>query len=874
MKHFYKLFASLALVCIIFNASIAQNILSDQPEYLGKSDQLLNQFTRKINAQSRNGQALMDLKITDGKVVTVRVNTKDLSGDNGYLIGEIDGKPSSSLYLRYQNKSLEGNIVFRDSGQAYEYFTDDQGDTFVKEVDINQILCVNYEDLSEHDEDQKTEKSDGEDTNQTATSRAATELQSYPGANGVVLLDFDGHYVSGTPWNNGWPINAQPSGMSDTQIIEAWEIVSEDFRPFNVNITTNEAIFNSYPKNRRMRCIITPTNTAAPGAGGVAYIGSFNWNDDTPCWSFLRQGKSAGEVSSHEIGHTFGLGHDGRTYPSETYFGGHGNWAPIMGVSYYKNVTQWSRGEYNYANNSQNDLASISSSTYGVGYRNDDHGNSTSAATAIKIGANGTVAAAQNNGVIERTADVDLFSFTTGGGNVQLNFNPASRHANLDILVKLYNSSGSLISTHNPTGLTASINTTLSAGNYFVSVDGTGAGSPASNGYSDYGSLGYYSISGHIPASSGNQSPVVSITSPANGATFNSPANITINAGASDPDGSVSKVEFFRGAIKIGEDTSAPYSFVWTNVAAGTYSLRAKATDNSGAVTLSSAVSVTIGTQNNCNAPSGLYASNVTSSSASISWAAQPGATQYLVWWKSHNASGWNKFFSNTNSGRFYDLQPNTTYYFAVSAYCSGKYTANSATKSFTTQELYAAYVYPYCDYSGYSVGLAPGSYTLAQLREKGIYDNDISSLQVRNGYEIELYRYDYFQGGSWWFTSNYSCLYYLNFDNTASSVIVRPARSAASEEQQAASKDSEPQFKPAVSVAPNPFIDKLAIKFEGDHTAEIRVIDTFGKEVLMLKGVDAGRQLDLSGLSPGVYILKITTGNQVNVQRVVKQSK
>ena len=92
----------------------------------------------------------------------------------------------------------------------------------------------------------------------------------------------------------------------------------------------------------------------------------------------------------------------------------------------------------------------------------------------------------------------------------------------------------------------------------------------------------------------GNVPPTVSITSPANGATFTAPASVTINATASDSDGTVSKVDFYQGATLLGTDTSSPYSYSWTSVAAGSYSLTAKATDNLGAVTTSTAVGITV----------------------------------------------------------------------------------------------------------------------------------------------------------------------------------------------------------------------------------------------------------------------------------------
>jgi uncharacterized repeat protein (TIGR02059 family) len=91
-----------------------------------------------------------------------------------------------------------------------------------------------------------------------------------------------------------------------------------------------------------------------------------------------------------------------------------------------------------------------------------------------------------------------------------------------------------------------------------------------------------------------NQPPVISISSPINGSSFRSPATITITANASDINGTISKVEFFNGSIKLGERTTTPYSFVWKNVPRGTYSITAMAIDNLNSKTVSTPVSVTV----------------------------------------------------------------------------------------------------------------------------------------------------------------------------------------------------------------------------------------------------------------------------------------
>ena len=99
-----------------------------------------------------------------------------------------------------------------------------------------------------------------------------------------------------------------------------------------------------------------------------------------------------------------------------------------------------------------------------------------------------------------------------------------------------------------------------------------------------------------VGTTSGNKPPTVSLTAPAGGATYTAPASIALTASAADSDGTISKVEFYRGTTLLGTDTTAPYSVSSGSLAAGTYSLTAVAYDNAGAKTTSAAVSITVGT--------------------------------------------------------------------------------------------------------------------------------------------------------------------------------------------------------------------------------------------------------------------------------------
>ncbi len=348
-------------------------------------------------------------------------------------------------------------------------------------------------------------------------------LHSVPGASKVIYLDFDGHTTSGTQWNtsfNGGADFTTPaySYQGDSSFTDAekeriqaiWERVVEDYVPFDVDVTTEDpgavALMKSGAGDTEwgVRVVIggDSADWYSPGAGGVAYVGSFDWNSDTPAFVFPENLSNAekyiAEATTHEAGHTLDLEHDGNVAPNpEEYYAGHGSgatgWAPIMGVGYYEELVQWSKGEYPQANNTEDDLAIITGGN-GFGYRTDDYGDAWTSASPLTINANTVF----DEGVIEQNSDQDFFSFTTTAGAINLDIDPFSNSPNLDVLATLYDSVGGLITTSNPTAaLDANFNLPLSAGTYYLSVEGVGK-NPLDTGYSDYGSLGYYSVSGTL----------------------------------------------------------------------------------------------------------------------------------------------------------------------------------------------------------------------------------------------------------------------------------------------------------------------------------------------------------------------------------------
>ncbi|SEM29429.1 Por secretion system C-terminal sorting domain-containing protein [Aquimarina amphilecti] len=492
---------------ILFLFTISTFIISAQEN----SQQLIaknaDDLIENLTANKSKGFSIYLNKKNSSLSLTTKI--EKTQNDQTTYIGSINNEKLSTFALFKTKNQIEGTLVLRNKKTGYKIFTNDLGKVYIKEVDINSLVCIDFEATKEENQLNKNDTS----------SRMPPQLESLPGAPGIIYLDFDGEVVSGTRWVNGGTINAVSPNFSDQKITDVWKIMAEDFRAFNLNVTTRRDLYDAAPQNKRMMCIFTPTNDAAPGSGGVAYLGSFSsTRTDDPCWIYNLSTRAAGETGSHEVGHTLRLGHDGR--PGEEYYAGHGQWSPIMGWSASKPIGHWSMGEYDDAVQQQDDIEIIAGSQNGIGFREDDHKDVLAEATPILVDTDGNVSSSQNYGFIHNRNDKDIFSFVIETGNVSFNFNPNPDHPNLNIQARILNGIGEEIAASDPSGLSANIDLDLTFGTYFIEIDGVGEGN-LSNGYSDYSSIGNYYISGKYIPGDNNQPPIANFEAATNCSTVN-----------------------------------------------------------------------------------------------------------------------------------------------------------------------------------------------------------------------------------------------------------------------------------------------------------------------------------------------------------------
>ena len=411
------------------------------------------------------------------------------------------------------------------------------------------------------------------------------KLHSRPGSRRMIYLDFDGHVTpAGGPWGGRITSPAYDtdgrattfSGAELGSIQQIWRQVAEDFAPFDVDVTTEEpgagALGYSGPGDNLwgMRVVIggSSSDWYKGGAGGVAFVGSFQRATEVPCFVFPKNlfGFNAiAYAASHEVGHTFGLSHDGTTTGSE-YYGGQGNWAPIMGAGYGKTVVQWSKGDYANANNQEDDLTIIASEA--------PYGNSDIAftrETALELNRGDTA-----GGVIPRDSDQAWYRIIMTTGAVDIIGEVAGPSPNLKLRLTLQDEAGNEVaSTAVGTSMGARLRANVIAGVYYLIVEGIGAGD-ALTSYDGYGSVGRFRISGVWPR---NVAPLASAAG-STPLTGKAPLQVAFRSDASvDLDGTVTSYSWNFGD---GSPTSTAANPTYTYTTPGTYQARLIVTDDLG----------------------------------------------------------------------------------------------------------------------------------------------------------------------------------------------------------------------------------------------------------------------------------------------------
>jgi hypothetical protein len=457
------------------------------------------------------------------------VNVMLPSFEGNGMVAEVESRMEDAGWLRFGGrlKGVDGSFTLNTNFDrvfglilmpqlevAMEILTEHSGQVLMVERRLSSVVCSPLPRDSGTDaqmigESPVAAAKDANSNIKISSGGVIPEISTRPSANAVVYLDFDGEQVSDNSWNGGKLINAVASGLTPQEIRQVVARVAEDFAAFNINVTTQRANYDNAPVRRRMRVIVTPTDTANPGSGGASYVNSwsragYSFSETIPAWVFNTVVKSVAEAVSHEVGHTLGLNHDGAGLVS--YYSGHGgtlanptSWAPIMGKSYDRSLTHWSRGEYASANNTEDDLAIIGKAENGVSFAALDQ-SGIAGALAVKAGSFGF------SGVLRDSLSPHQFVFSTRGGSFSASALPSTEvisYANADLQLCLQRISdpapAATLAIANPLdALGGSVVKNLLPGTYCLTVssakNGDATAGVYTSGYPAYGSIGGYRV--------------------------------------------------------------------------------------------------------------------------------------------------------------------------------------------------------------------------------------------------------------------------------------------------------------------------------------------------------------------------------------------
>lgn len=305
---------------------------------------------------------------------------------------------------------------------------------------------------------------------QQSFSRMAAPLAATADVTKTFYINFDGDVIApGTNWNYGTdPITllAPDLTFSTKQAIVAR--VQELYSPYNVVVTTSRDVFLAAPVGARQQCDVVKYNSQLYSpAGGVSYINSMTWGDDTPCFVFSdllgNTVKKVGDATAHEFGHAGGaLNHDsirGTVDGSCAIVGnykasvGSGplSWGSLMGNSYAGTVVTFNSNSTPYCDGVQNDMDIMSST---LGLKADDVGDDFTAATVVDGRAPFIKKVVMNS-----NSDVDMFKITSD----VLKYLTLSSNSTTDFKVTLYDANQTQLTVLNPTNTLSIPRTNISS---------------------------------------------------------------------------------------------------------------------------------------------------------------------------------------------------------------------------------------------------------------------------------------------------------------------------------------------------------------------------------------------------------------------------